>query len=49
MLVDFDKTIKPLFNTIENNVYQTQTLTQLCDTLLPKLMNGEFDVDKVVV
>jgi hypothetical protein len=34
---------------IENNEIQTQALTQLRDTLLPKLMSGEIDVSEVAV
>jgi type I restriction enzyme, S subunit len=33
-----------LFEIIENNLFETKTLTQLRDSLLPKLMKGEIEV-----
>ena len=36
--------IKPLFQKIKSNTAQIRTLTQLRDTLLPKLMSGEVRV-----
>ena len=45
----FDKIVKPLFEQIFNNDIENQKLIQLRDTLLPKLMSGEIDVDKVEV
>ena len=44
---EFNKIIAPIFNTIRNNTNEIKILTQLRDTLLPKLMSGEIDVDKV--
>ncbi|PZX10371.1 type I restriction enzyme S subunit [Breznakibacter xylanolyticus] len=41
----FDKSIMPIFKSIENNTKEIQTLTQLRDTLLPKLMSGELRVN----
>ena len=41
--------IDPILNLIINNKIQNKQLTQLRDTLLPKLMSGEIDVDKVEV
>jgi type I restriction enzyme S subunit len=38
----FNKVVSPLFHKIKSNIYQIRTLTQLRDTLLPKLMNGEI-------
>lgn len=38
---DFDKVIKTYFNMIENNTQEIQSLTQLRDTLLPKLISGD--------
>jgi len=40
----FDKTVTPIFRSIENNTYEIQTLTQLRDTLLPKLMSRKLKV-----
>lgn len=46
---EFNKIIAPIFNTIRNNTNEIKILTQLRDTLLPKLISGEIDVDKVEV
>lgn len=45
----FNSLIEPLFKLIRMNVDENKTLTQLRDTLLPKLMNSEIDVDKVEI
>jgi len=44
-LNEFEIIVKPLFEKIKVNQIQTQTLTKLRDTLLPKLMSGEVKVD----
>lgn len=41
---NFDFLIKPFFRKIYCNTVQLRTLTQLRDTLLPKLMSGEITV-----
>lgn len=41
--------INPILNLIINNKIQNERLAQLRDTLLPKLMSGEINVDKVEV
>ena len=41
----FDKEIEPMFQKIKSNIAQIRTLTQLRDTLLPKLMSGEVRVE----
>ncbi|NCJ09559.1 restriction endonuclease subunit S [Serratia marcescens] len=38
----FDKIVTPLFRAIENNLRANIALTQLRDTLLPKLLSGEI-------
>ena len=43
-LKHFDKEIESLFQKIKSNTQQIRTLTQLRDTLLPKLMSGEIRV-----
>lgn len=40
----FVKIVRFIFNKISNNCFENQTLTQLRDTLLPKLMSGEIRV-----
>lgn len=39
--------IKPLFYQIRSNLDENKVLTQLRDTILPKLMTGEIDVSEV--
>lgn len=43
-LLNFNTKIENLFENIENNTTETQTLTKLRDELLPKLMSGEVRV-----
>jgi len=44
ILEKFESLMKPFFKQIKQNQQQTQTLTKLRDTLLPKLMSGEIKV-----
>ena len=44
-LQKMDETVNPLFQKIKSNTAQIRTLTQLRDTLLPKLMSGEVRVN----
>ncbi len=44
-LQKMDETVNPIFQKIKSNTQQIGTLTQLRDTLLPKLMSGEVKVD----
>jgi type I restriction enzyme S subunit len=46
LLEAFDKIAIPIFEQLKNNEEQTQTLIQLRDTLLPKLMKGEISVSQ---
>lgn len=48
MLNNFNKIVAPMFQNIENNSKEKVFLAQLRDTLLPKLMSGEIDVDKII-
>ena len=43
----FNKITAPIFQNIENNTQQIQTLQQTRDTLLPKLINKEIEVDEL--
>lgn len=43
----FHNTVKPLFNQIILNIKETQNLTQLRNTLLPKLLSGEIRVNDI--
>ncbi|PTF94334.1 restriction endonuclease subunit S, partial [Staphylococcus chromogenes] len=40
----FDNLIKPYMEKIEHLSHENQKLTQLRDTLLPKLMSGEIEI-----
>lgn len=40
----FDNTVVPMFDTISANEAENSRLTELRDTLLPKLMSGELDI-----
>lgn len=44
-LKDFDSVIEPTFQKIKNNQIQIESLTQMRDSLLPKLMSGEVKVN----
>lgn len=46
-LQEMHKIMQPLFEKYINNLIQNETLTELRDTLLPKLMNGEIDLDNI--
>lgn len=47
IIMKFEKTVSPIDRLIENNCKENEQLTQLRDTLLPKLMSGEIDVSNV--
>ena len=40
--VEFGKLIEPLFDKIRHNSDQIKTLTELRDTLLPRLISGQL-------
>ena len=46
MLRRFDSIVNPLFARIASNENQSRTLSQLRDTLLPKLLSGEVSVNR---
>ena len=46
-LNDFSGKTKPLFEAIQSNVSENQSLECLRDALLPKLMSGEIDVSRI--
>lgn len=45
----FQNVAEPLYEKIFNNNNENEVLEQLRDTLLPKLMNGEIDLDKIEI
>ena len=48
-LHDFYERIKPIYEKIISNSEEILNLEQLRDTLLPKLMNGEIDLDNIEI
>ena len=44
IIEEFSSLIMPLFNLIENCLYEIQNLARTRDSLLPKLMSGEIEV-----
>lgn len=46
---NFNKTIHPMFETIISNQEENRKLSSIRDSLLPKLMNGEIEVNKVLL
>ena len=45
----FESIVNSIMNQYKNNIEQNKRLERLRDTLLPKLMNGEIDLDKVEI
>ena len=45
----FENEVKPIMESIANNSLENKKLVELRDTLLPKLMNGEIDLDKIEI
>ena len=48
-IIKFHTVQKPLFDKIENIREENKTLVQLRDTLLPKLMSGEVDLENIEI
>lgn len=48
-LKEFYNVCNPIYNKLILNSEQNQYLIKLRDTLLPKLMNGEIDLDKIKI
>lgn len=48
-LNNFEIQVAPLMHTIAINALQNKRLSEIRDTLLPKLMSGEIDVDNVEI
>ena len=46
-LEKFNKIVTPMYSKIISNTRENEKLIQLRDTLLPKLMNGEINVEKI--
>lgn len=46
---EYSKIVDPVFKSMEENILENRNLEQLRDTLLPKLMNGEIDLNKIEI
>lgn len=49
VIIDFNDKVSGMFEKIKNNQYENEELSQLRDTLLLRLMNGEIDLDKIEI
>ena len=49
LIIEYDKKVRPMFEKIKSNQISNDTLSQLRDTLLPKIMNGEIDLDNIEI
>ena len=49
ILEKFNDIYTPIYDMIVSNFAENQRLAALRDTLLPKLMNGEIDVGKIII
>lgn len=47
VLNEFDEIIKPIFSMILSKTKESKRLTEIRDTLLPRLMSGELDVSEI--
>ena len=45
----FSSIVNPIFERIENNILENGNLQKLRDILLPKLMNGEIDLENIEI
>ena len=48
-IINFENSVKPIMKKISSNALENKKLVELRDTLLPKLMNGEIDLDNIEI
>jgi type I restriction enzyme S subunit len=48
-LLEFNNIVSKMFDKIKENQIENETLIKLKDTLLPKLMNGEIDLENIEI
>lgn len=48
-IINFENSVKPIMEKISSNTLENKKLVELRDTLLPKLMNGEIDLDNIEI
>lgn len=46
VLTAYQKLVKPLYDSITSNIRQSEQLSTLRDTLLPKLLSGQLDLER---
>ena len=46
-IINFENSVKPIMEKISSNTLENKKLVELRDTLLPKLMNGEIDLNNI--
>ena len=49
IIENFEANVKLIMENIANNSLENKKLAELRDTLLPKLMNGEIELDKIIL
>lgn len=49
IMKEYDEVFRTILTKISHINFENKTLIQLRDTLLPKLMNGEIDLDKIEI
>ena len=49
IISSFEKKIKPMFDKIHSLMSESRRLAELRDTLLPRLMSGEINVDNITI
>lgn len=47
ILTSFEDTVSPLMHLVVSNANENKRLSEIRDTLLPKLMSGEIDVSDI--
>ena len=48
-ILKFENNVKPIMEKIALSSLENKRLAELRDTLLPKLMNGEIDLDNIEI
>ena len=48
-IINFENSVKPIMEKISSNTLENKKLVELRDTILPKLMNGEIDLDNIEI
>ena len=49
ILIKYSEIVEPLMNKVKQNCEENTILEQINETLLPKLMKGEIDIDKIEI